>query len=176
MAYSRRYTLQEVKGMLQIYRGNHAMINANPATHRHQRAPAGAHAHIHAGASFLDMQARVNTPGEPRATGTYWNDEDQAAATLEVLNSMAGQIALRRLDIGEGRAPMEAMLMSNRYRISDAHDRSDRLGQPGHLGRNAAGRMNAGSIQTVGFAAKGFVLAVPGIAGQLQIQTSYPSG
>lgn len=176
MPYSRRYTLQEVKGMLQIYRGNHAMTGRNQVTHRHDRAGAGAHAHIHAGASFLDMQARVNTPGEPRATGTYWNDDDQAAATLEVLNSMSGQIALRRLDIGETRAPMEAPLMANRYKISDAHDRSDRVGQAGHLGRNAAGRAGAGSIQTVGFASKGFVLVVPGVAGQLQIQTSYPSG
>src|SRR3546814_10685891 len=124
------------------------MTHTNPGTHTHGRAAAGAHAHIHDGASFLDMQALVNTPGEPRATGTYWNDDDQAAATLEVLNSMSGRVALRRLDIGEGRAPMETLLTANHYNLSDARDRSNRVGQPGHMFKNAPGRVGAGSIQT----------------------------
>lgn len=175
MAYSRRYTLAEVKGFLQIYRANHAVQGIGPG-HHIQRAGAGAHAHIHGGANLLAMQARVNTPGEPRSTGTYWNEDDQAAATLELLNSMAGQIALRRLDIGEGRAPMEGPLTPQRYRMSEAHDRSDRPGQAGHLGRNAATRVGQGAVHTVLYATRGFVLAVPGVAGQLQIQTSYPIG
>lgn len=175
MAYSRRYTLHEVKGFLQIYRANHAVQGVGPGHHL-QRAAAGAHAHIHGGADLRQMQARVNTPGEPRSTGTYWNEDDQAAATLEIINSMAGQIALRRLDIGEGRAPMEGPLIAGRYRMSEAHDRSDHQGLPGHLGRNSPLRTGQGAVHTVLYATRGFVLAVPGVAGQLQIQTSYPIG
>src|SRR3546814_20957361 len=121
------------------------MTHTNPGTHTHGRAAAGAHAHIHAGASFLDMPARVNTPGEPRATGTYWNDDDQAAATLEVLNSMSGQVALRRLDIGEGRAPMENLLTANHYQHSDARARRNRVGSPDQLVKTHPRRVVAGS-------------------------------
>lgn len=173
MAYARLYSLGEVKGFLQIYRSNHAIQGVGP-NHVLQRANAGAHAHVHGGANLLDMQARVNTPGEPRATGTYWNEDDQAAATVELLNSAAGQAELQLLDLGQMRASIQGMLIPNRYKMSLAEDRSNRQGQPGHLVKNSPQRVGQGAVHTVMFATRGFVLAVPGVAGQLQIQTSYP--
>jgi hypothetical protein len=176
MPFSRRYTLEEVKGMLQIYRGNHAITGHVPGTNQLTRSPAGAHAHIHGGANILEMKARVNTPGEPRSTGTYWTEDDQAAATLEILNSFQGQIALRRLDIGEKEATMSSTLTPNRYRVSNAHDKSDKgAGVAGHLGRNQAARANAGATFESSYATQGFVKVVKGVGGLMQIQTSYPS-
>jgi len=175
MAFSRRYTLIEVKGMLQIYRGNHAIVSVGPGDFQLVRATAGAHAHIHAGASYLDLQHRVNTPGEPRMTGTYWSDDDQAAATLEVLNSFQGQIKLRLLDMGEKRAAMECSLKPDTYRVAQATDRSNLPGQPGNLTKGSQLRAVAGADQSVSHATKGFVLAVPGVGKLLQIQTSFPS-
>jgi hypothetical protein len=179
MAFARQYSLQEVQGMLQIYRNNHA-IHGVDANHQITRANAGAHADIHAGASFLDLQARVNTPGQPRLTGTYWSTEDQAAATLEVLNSAAGQLELAKLDdpllaIGDKRAAIRAPLTPGRYKVAQAQDRSNHPGQPGHLVNNSPLRANAGARQEVKMASQGFVLAVPGVGGLLQIQTSWPS-
>ena len=175
MPFSRRYTLQEVKGMLQIYRNNHAITGLVPGTHTFTRSPAGAHAHIHGGSNSLEQQARVNTPGEPRATTTYWSEDDQAGATLEILNSFAGQIALRRLDIGEKEAAMTSALTPNRYKVSSTHDKSDKGGQPGHFGRNDARRANAGATHITSFATQGFVKVVKGVGGLMQIQTSFPS-
>jgi hypothetical protein len=179
MAFARQYSLQEVRGMLQIYRSNHAVHGVN-AQHQVTRAVAGAHAHIHAGASYLDLQARVNTPGQPRLTGTYWSDEDQAAATLEVLNSAGGQVELAKLDnpalaVGDKRAAIFAPLTPGRYKVAQAADRSNQPGQPGNLVKNSPLRANAGSRQEVRMASQGFVLAVPGVGGLLQIQTSWPS-
>ncbi|WP_420858843.1 hypothetical protein [Marivivens marinus] len=171
--YRRRYTEMEVRGMLQIYGGNRMMTGVGPGG-RTQRSPAPAHASIHGGASFLDQRTRVNTPGEPRTTGTYWTFDDQVSATTEILNSMQGQIALQRLEIGEKDCVMEAALPHRKYKISSAHDDSDKGGGAGHLGRNNAGRMGAGSTHTQGYAVRGFVKAVAGINGTLQIQTSFP--
>jgi hypothetical protein len=169
MPYSRRYTLTEIKGMLQIYRNNRQVTGVGPG-HVVQRSNAEMHAQaFHGGASMLDLTQRVNTPGQPRTSGTYWNEDDQAAATLEIINSMAGQIALRRLDIGEGRAPIEAALTPNRYRMSSATDAS-----MGFATKASPARVGAGAVHTTTFATKGFVLCLPGVAGQLQIQTSYP--
>ncbi|MEK6481966.1 hypothetical protein WJR50_30780 [Catalinimonas sp. 4WD22] len=169
MIFSRKYTLEEVKGLLQIYRGNQAITGVNSVNSTVQRSPAAAHAHIHGGANFLEQRARVNTPGEPRKTGTYWSEQDQAAATLEVLNSDNGRIALRQLDIGESSAVMEAYLTPGRFRVASAQDASQ-----GVLGRNNPARAHAGSINSQGFASKGFVKVVKGVGGQLQIQTSFP--
>lgn len=172
MAYSRRYTLFEIRGMLQIYRNNRQIIGIG-AGRVLQRAPNPMHAQkFHGGASRLDLTERVNTPGEPRMSGTYWSEDDQAAATLEVLNSMAGQIALRRLDIGEGRAPMEAALTLNRYRMASATDASSLLKTP--VPKASEKRIGAGAVHRTSYASKGFVLCVPGVAGLLQIQTSFP--
>jgi hypothetical protein len=175
MPFSRRYTLDEVKGMLRIYGNNRAVTGRVPGTNQVTRSAAPAHAHVHGGANLLDQRARVNRPGEPRSTSTYWTADDQAAATMDILNSFQGQVALRRLDIGENEAGMESTLAPNRYRVSKAHDRSDLGGAPGHLGRNAPGRANAGSTERTGFATHGFVKVVKGVGGLLQIQTSYPS-
>ena len=182
MSFSRPYALEEVKGMLQIYRHNRAITGRSLVPGAHMldvhmmtRSAAPAHADIHGGANLLQQQARVNTPGEPRSTGTYWTEDDQAAATLEVLNSFNGRIALRRLDIGETEATMSAALTPQRYRVSNAHDRSDLGAVPGHLGRNHAGRMNAGATHTTGYATQGFVKVIKGVGGLMQIQTSYPS-
>ncbi len=179
MPYARLYTLAEIKGMLQIYKNNYAIHGVN-AAHKFVRATHAAHADVHSGADFLALQARVNTPGEPRTTGTYWNDSDQANATLEVLNSPAGQLLLATLDNAalpaqQKRAAIDAPLVGN-YKVAEAVDRSNAPGTAGHLARAAAARVGAGSVQTVRFALRGFVLAVPGVGGQLQIQTSYPSG
>lgn len=174
MAFSRHYTAAEVEGMLRIFGGNRAITGRDPNTHQLQRADAAAHAHIHGGANYLQLQQRVNTPGEPRATGTYWTEADQVAATTEILNSDAGRIALRRLDIGEQRAAITASLTPNRYRVAQASDLSNRPNLPGHLGRSDPGRAGAGATHTQGYATKGFVLAVKGVGGLLQIQTSFP--
>lgn len=181
MPYSRTYTLEEVKGMLQIFRDNRAIIGRHLALgqvldiHMMTRAQAPAHAHIHGGADLLEQQARVNTPGEPRSTGTYWTEDDQALATLEILNSAPGQLALGQLDTGAGDATIRAPLTPQRYKVSTAHDRSDLGGQPGHLGRNNAGRYGAGATHTSSYATQGFVKVVRGVGGLMQIQTSYPS-
>jgi hypothetical protein len=174
MAFSRHYTAAEVEGMLRIFGGNRAITGRDPQTHHLQRANAPAHAQIHGGANMLEQRQRVNTPGEPRNTGTYWTEADQVAATTEVLNSDAGRIALRRLDIGEQRAAITASLTPGRYRVAQAGDRSNMPNMPGHLGRDNPGRAGAGATHTQGHATKGFVLAVKGVGGLLQIQTSYP--
>ncbi|MFT5229367.1 MAG: hypothetical protein ACI9EV_002521, partial [Urechidicola sp.] len=138
-----------------------------------ERSPAAAHAHIHGDSNFLDQRARVNTPGEPRQTGTYYNVDDQAAATLELLNSAAGTIALRALDIGGTDAVIETNLTPDYYRSASAQDASQPAG-PNHFNRNDEGRRDAGSIHTQAFARRGFVKVVKGVGGLMQIQTSYP--
>ena len=168
MAFSKNYSLMEVQGMLRIYKGNHAITGVAANGHL-QRSDAGAHAHIHGGANFLEQRDRVNTPGQPRTTGTYWSEQDQAEATREVLNSLEGRVALRRLDIGESSAVMEASLTVGRYRVSTARDNST-----GTLSRNNAMRVNAGSTSTQSYAQRGFVKVVKGVGGLLQIQTSFP--
>jgi len=168
MAFSRKYTLMEVQGMLRIYRGNRAITGVNTLGQL-QRSNAPSHAHIHGGANFLEQRARVNTPGQPRTTGTYWSEQDQAEATLEVLNSDDGRIALRRLDIGESETVIDARLTQGRYRVSTARDAST-----GVLSRNDVGRATAGSTHTQSYASRGFVKVVKGVGGLLQIQTSFP--
>ena len=126
--------------------------------------------------NFLEQRARVNTPGEPRGTGTYWTEADQAAATCEVLNSFQGRIALRKLDIGETRAVIESILTRDRYSVANAADNSNHgPGHANHLGRNNAGRAGAGSTHSRGYAKRGLVVVVKGVGGLMQIQTSYPS-
>jgi len=126
------------------------------------------------GANFLDQRGRVNTPGQPRSTGTYWTEDDQIDATTEILNNHLVQIQLRRLDLGERRLGIEAPLLHHRYRISVASDKSDLNGNPGHLGRKNPGRIGAGSTHIQGYATKGFVLLIRQPGKLLQIQTSYP--
>jgi hypothetical protein len=174
MAFSRRYTLAEVKGMLQIFEGNRSITGVNPHTHTATRAANPAHAvAFHGGSGLLDMTARVNTPGEPRSSGTYWSQDDQAAATLEILNSFQGQIALRRLDIGETSATIESTLVPARYRMSTATDLSSLAG-PGQLARANPGRVGQGAVHATTYAARGFVKVVKGVGNLMQIQTSYP--
>ncbi|MGL5009080.1 MAG: hypothetical protein ACRC6I_04310 [Paracoccaceae bacterium] len=181
MPFARQYSLAEVKGYLTIYRNNHAFHGVNAANNNVIRAVAGAHANIHAGSSYLDLQGRVNTPGQPRTSGTWWNEEDQAKATLELLNSVAGQAQLAVLDnaalpIGQRRAAIAGPVTPGTYRMANATDRSSIAGGPNPVLPRASGaRVGAGSVQTVAMATGAFVLAVPGIAGQLQIQTSYPT-
>lgn len=172
MPFQRQYTRDEVRGMLKIFEGNCALNGI--LNGRVQRSDAAAHAHIHGGSTFLEQRARVNTPGEPRKTGTYWNTDDQVDATTEILNSHQVQIQLRQLDIGEQRLGVEAALTHGKYRISKATDNSDLGGNPGHLGRKNPGRVNAGSTHVQGFAKKGFVLLIRQPGNLLQIQTSYP--
>lgn len=179
MPFARLYALSEVKGFLAIYRNNHAIhgVNANSTI---VRADHGAHAHIHGGASYGDLQARVNTPGQPRKSGTWWNEEDQAKATLELLNSAAGQVQLAILDnaalaITARRAAIAGPVTPGTYRMANATDRSSVAALGPTVPNNNPLRANAGSVQTVAMATGGFVLAVPGVAGQLQIQTSYPT-
>lgn len=180
MAFARIYALAEVKGFLTIYRNNHAIHGMNAATNTVVRSQAGAHAHIHGGANFQDLQGRVNTPGQPRKSGTWWNEEDQAKATLELLNSAAGQVQLAKLDnmllpIGDRRATISGPVTQGIYRMANATDRSSIAALGPTVPNNNPLRANAGSVQTVAMAMGGFVLAVPGVAGQLQIQTSYPT-
>lgn len=170
MAYSRQYTLAEIKGMLQIYRNNRQFLGVDDEG-KVQRAKKPMHAQtLHGGASRLELTKRVNTPHEPRMSGTYWNEDDQAAATHELLNSVEGQEALRRLDIGENRAAFTALLTPNRYMMANAVDNSKAAG----VGRNDPARKDAGATHRTAFAVSGFVLCVSGVGGQLQIQTSYP--
>ena len=175
MAFSRQHELSEVKGMLQIYRNNHAITNVDANTGAITRSNAGAHAHIHGESSFLDQRARVNTPGEPRTTGTYWNSDNQARATLEILNSGTGQTALQDLDNGQSNTVIQTALTLNTYRYAAASDASN-LGPnvPGHVGRNNQARIGAGSNHSQGYATQGFVKVVKGVGGLMQIQTSYP--
>lgn len=179
MPFARVYSLMEVKGYLAIYRNNHA-VHGIGAGHAIVRAAAGAHAHIHGGANALDLQARVNTPGQPRKSGTWWNEEDQAKATLELLNSAAGQLQLAILDnaalpIANRRAAIAGPVTPGKYRMANATDRSSIAALGPTVPNNNALRANAGAVQTVAMATGGFVLAVPGVGGQLQIQTSYPT-
>lgn len=176
MAYARQYSIDEVKGMLQIFEGNHAIQGVN-ALHQFQRAAEPVHAVTrHGGADFHFQGNRVNTPGEARTTGTYWNRDDQAAATTEILNSIAGQQELAKIDNGvQTFASIRANLPPNKYKISVAADRSNTgQGNPGHLNRNDANRATAGATHTTTYATKGFVKAVKGVGGLLQIQTSFP--
>jgi hypothetical protein len=161
--------------MIKIFEGNRAYLGRDAATNRVHRAGAAAHANIHAGASRLDQAARVNTPGQPRGTGTYWSEADQVAATTEILNHHLSQIQLRRLDTGDTRLGLEAPLSPGRFKVAEASDDSN-LGPnvQGHLGRNNAARAGAGSSHTQGYATRGFVLLVKGVGGLLQVQTSYP--
>lgn len=181
MPYARQYTLQEIKGRLQISEGNRIVtgVTVQPGG---QVTPTAfgsveAHAGMHAGASLLDQTARVNTPGQPRTTGTYWSTDDQAAATLEVLNSPTGQAGLAQLD-GAAREAFigPVALTPNRYRMAVAHDDSD-LGAnvPGHVGRNSAARTGAGATEVVQFAATGSVKIIRLPGGMFIIQTSFPS-
>ncbi len=179
MPFARLYALSEVKGFLAIYRNNHAIQGINP-NNTLVRSQAGAHAHIHGGASFGDLQARVNTPGQPRKSGTWWNEDDQAKATMELLNSAAGQVQLAILDnaalpIAQRRASIAGTVTPGLYRMANAVDRSSISTLGPTVPNNNPLRANAGSVQTVAMATGGFVLAVPGVAGQLQIQTSYPT-
>ncbi len=176
MAFARPYSLHEVKGMLQIFEGNLAIQTVNPL-HRVQRANEPAHAITRHGGADMHFQGnRVNTPGEARTTGTYWNRDDQAAATMEILNSPTGQQELRKIDLGtQTFASIRANLPPNRYRISVATDRSNTgQGNAGHLNRNDVGRTNAGALHVTTYATTGFVKAVKGVGGLLQIQTSFP--
>jgi hypothetical protein len=179
MPFARLYSLAEVKGFLAIYRNNHA-IHGIGAGHAIVRADHGAHAHIHGGASARDLQARVNTPGQPRTSGTWWNEDDQAKATLELLNSAAGQAQLANLDnaalpITNRRAEIRGPVTPGTYRMANATDRSSIPAVGPTVPRDNPLRNNAGAVQRVAMATGGFVLAVPGVGGQLQIQTSYPT-
>jgi hypothetical protein len=179
MPFARLYSLSEVKGFLTIYRGNHA-IHGVGAGNAINRAPHGAHAHIHGGANVNELQARVNTPGQPRKSGTWWNEDDQARATLELLNSAAGQVQLAILDnlalpIGNRRAAIAGPVTPGIYKMSNATDKSSIPAVGPTVPNNNPLRANAGAVHTVAMATGGFVLAVPGVAGQLQIQTSYPT-
>jgi|GEM_PF-4282812 hypothetical protein len=173
MPFQRQYTKYEVQGMLKIFQGNRAFQGFQNGVP--QRANAPAHANIHGGANFIEQRARVNTPGQPRATGTYWTEDDQINATMEILNYHLSQVQLRRLDLGDRRLSLEAPLANGRYRISVAEDNSNiGAGVAGHAGRNNPARRGAGSTHHQGFARKGFVLLVCGVGGLLQVQTSYP--
>ena len=173
MPYQRQYTREEVQGMIKLFEGNR-LFQRTEAGHV-IRANAAAHANIHAGASFLDQRTRVNTPRQPRTTGTYWSEDDQIDATLDVINSFEGQIRLRQLDMGERRLSIESNLPAgSSYRVSVAHDNSDRGGAAGHLGRNNLGRRNAGSTRQLSTARRGFVLLLRAPGGLLQVQTSFP--
>lgn len=174
MAFQRKYTREEVQGMLKIFQGNKAFLGFD-ADMNVQRAGAAAHAEIHGGASYLDQKGRVNTPGEPRMTGTYWTEDDQIDATLEVLNSIQGQLELAKFDLGETRVGINGPLTPGQFRMASAHDDSDKgANQPGHVGRNNAARIGAGATHMQGHATEGFVLLLKGVGGLLQVQTSYP--
>ena len=169
MSFNKTFTLQEVKGLLTIYRGNHAVVGLDPLTGRIKRAPAPAHAHIHGGANFLEQKARVNTPGQPRQTSTYCTEHDQALATLEILNSPAGKAAIKQLFTGSDSVVIKAKLAPNRYATAVAHDASHT-----RLGRHNQGRLIAGATHRQCVATTGFVKLVRGVGGLFQIQTSFP--
>ena len=174
MKFQRQYTYYEVQGMIKIFQGNRAFLNVDNNNIVH-RPNASAHANLHAGASYLDQRNRVNTPREPRATGTYMNERDQIAATTYILNSHEVQIQLRQLDLGEQRLGVTAALPVNQYLIAVAEDNSNRgAGNAGHVGRNSQNRWGAGSTHRQVFATQGFVLLIRGVGGLIQIQTSYP--
>jgi len=175
MPFQRLYTREEVHGMIQIFEGSRPIRAINPLTHRIDRQRNASHPGIHGGASYLDQRTRVNTPGEPRTTGTYWTQDDQIEATLNVINSHLSQIQLRQFDTGATRVALETDLPVNRYRIEVAHDDSDLgAGVAGHVGRNNAGRLGAGSTHAVAYARRGFVLLLRGVGRRLQIQTAFP--
>ena len=176
MAFARQYSLEEVKFMLQFFEGNkmHLGFKADGSVERYGKA---AHPALHGGASRLDQQSRVRTPGEPRMTGTYWTADAQAEATRHVINSFNGQIALRKIDIGETIAVnMKSSLPPRAYKVAQASDDSNKPGQAGHLVKNAAGRAGASTSHAAGYATEGFVRVVKGVGGKLQVQTAFPSG
>lgn len=175
MPFSRQYSRSEVQGMLMIYEGSRPISAIDPATHAITRQRNPAHASIHGGASFADQRTRVNTPGEPRMTGTFQTQDDQIDAALAAINSFQGQIQLRRLDGGETRLGLQAPLPPGRFQISSHHDNSDLgAGVAGHVGRNNAARIGAGSTRQLQTARSAFVLLLKGVGNRLQIQTCYP--
>jgi hypothetical protein len=177
MPFARIYSRDEVKGMMQLYFQNKAVQGVD-AQHRFVRSAKPAHYDAHAGASYLDMRDRVNTVDEPRTTSTYWSDAVQIDATMELLNSAVGQVELAILDDPtlagpEKRANIRTNFV-NDYAVAVAYDRSNVPGNAGHLIRANPLRAGSGARIARGIALNGYVLAVPGVAGLLQIQTSYP--
>ena len=181
MPYQKTYTSDEARFMLQVYEGAHAFRGAN-AAHQIQRHGAAAHAALHGGAGFDAQRTRVNTPGQPRTTGTFHTTDDQVAALTHALNSVPGQAALGQLDANPGQREISfnAGLPPGRFQMTNHADVSSHLDAhgnalPGHVAKNNAARIGAGSTQTRAAATGIYVLAMRAPGGKLQIQTCYPT-
>lgn len=181
MAFQKTYTKDEARFMLQVYEGAHA-FRGSDASHMINRHGAAAHPALHGGAGFDAQRARVNTPGQPRTTGTFHTQEEQAAALAHALNSAAGQAALGQLDANPGQREIKfnAGLPPGQYQMTNHADNSSHLDAtgnalPGHVAKNNAARTGAGSTQTQAQATGIYVFAMRAPGGKLHIQTCYPT-
>lgn len=163
MAYARQYSLDEVKGMLQIMEGNINLASKTPIP-LNKRAPAHAIT-LHSGVGADAMKDRVLDELKKKkkfATSAYQTFEMQAGATRDLLNCATGQTELAKLDAKTEKRVLIKAALINRY-----------------LGYQTKGQ-KAGGVKTTAEeglheVAEGMMICEAFVGGILQIQTSYPA-
>lgn len=163
MAFARQYSLEEVKGMLQIMEGNINLASKTPVPAA-KRAPAHAIG-LHGGVSAPQMTDRVQNELKKKkkfATSSYQTFEMQAGATRDLINSATGQGELAKLDNGTEKRVAITAVLTGRY-----------------LGYKTSGTKSGGVKTTTQDGLRevneGMVLLEGFVGRLLQIQTSYPA-
>jgi len=163
LAYARQYTLEDVKGMLQIMEGNINLVSKTPVP-ANKRAPAHSMT-LHSNVGSDAMKDRVVDELKKKkkfATSAYQTFEMQAGATRDILNCATGQTELAKLDAKTEKRVQIRATLNNRY-----------------LGYQTKGQ-KAGGVKTTSEeglheVAEGMVICEAFVGGLLQIQTSYPA-